>query len=266
MNIRRISLVAFSPCRTTLASLRAIAAGCGCPVTEYDMTLPPARGTLREFGPDDLVLLGFPVYGGRLPRNAGEVFSALKGSDTPAVLAAVYGNRDYEDALLEMQHEARKRGFIAVAAAAPVAEHCMVPDVAANRPDAADAGILGRFGDAVTRYIRALSSPQDAGFSAPGEFPYRKEVMRANAAPKATEACTRCGTCVSVCPAGAIPAGGPEAADDEMCISCMACVKFCPESARKPVLPTLGQLRERLRATCMARKEPRFFPETIAPR
>lgn len=265
MRISRIHTVAFSPCRTTLATLRAIAAGFGGSVAEHDLTLPGARAGLLTFGPEDLVCIGFPVYGGRLPHNAGQVFAALKGAGTPAVLVAVYGNRDFEDALLEMQREAEAKGFIAIAATAPVAEHCIAPDVAAGRPDGKDTAILARFGTNVATYAAFLPSPAAANFTTPGEFPYRKDVIRANAAPKAAEGCTRCGACVKVCPTGAISPDAPEGADDAACIICMACIRACPGSVRRPAHPTYEKSREWLRATCMERKEPRFFPESVRP-
>lgn len=265
MRISRVHTVAFSPCRTTLATLRAIAAGFGGSATEHDLTLPGARAGLRHFGPEDLVCIGFPVYGGRLPHNADQIFAALQGESTPAVLVAVYGNRDFEDALLEMQREAAAKGFVAIAAAAPVAEHCIATEVAAGRPDARDAAILARFGEKVAAYAASLPSPVAAAFTAPGEFPYRKEIIRAKAAPTAAAGCIRCGTCVKVCPTGAITPDAPESADDAACIICMACIKACPETVRKPTHATYEKSREWLRATCMERKEPRFFPDDLRP-
>ena len=269
MQITRIALIAFSPCTTTLASLRAVGDGLGkalaLPVTEHDLTLPESRAGLYAFGPSELVVFGFPVYGGRLPRTAPEIFAAVRGNATPAVLAAVYGNRDYEDALLEMQREAESRGFIPFAATAPVAEHCMERSVAAGRPDAQDKDLLARFGEAAANHIRELASPADAAFTAPGVFPYRKEINQAACAPKAPEGCTRCGSCAAVCPTGAIVAATPETADDAACIRCMACVNTCPESARKPMIETFPQITAWLRENCAKRREPEFFPEACIP-
>lgn len=266
MRINRAHFVAFSPCGTTAAVLRRIAAGFSLPVTVHDLTLPAARETVLAFGPDDLVCIAFPVYGGRLPRNAGDIFAVLRGADTPALLVAAYGNRDYEDALLETQHKAETRGFVPIAAAAAVAEHCMAPRVAAGRPDAEDAAILARFGTAVETYAATLPSPSAAHFTAPGEFPYRKEINQTKGAPRAAEGCTRCGACVKVCPTGAIRAETPEEADDEACIRCMACIKACPESARKSTLPGFEQIVSWLQDNCAERREPEFFPEAVQPR
>ena len=55
-----------------------------------------------DFGPDDLVLFGVPVYGGRIPSPAVQTLRRMQGSRTPAVLVAAYGNREYDDALLEL--------------------------------------------------------------------------------------------------------------------------------------------------------------------
>ncbi|WP_428055973.1 hypothetical protein [Candidatus Avelusimicrobium alvi] len=86
-----------------------------------------------------------PVYGGRIPAAAKERFLQLKGTQTPAVLLAVFGNRDYDDALLEMCDLALAGGLVPAACAAPVAEHSIMHSVAAGRPDAADREKLAAF-------------------------------------------------------------------------------------------------------------------------
>ncbi len=43
--------------------------------------------------------------------------------------------------------------------------------------------------------------------------------------------CTGCGSCVEVCPAGAITVDRIAAIDAEACLECGACVDECPNEA-----------------------------------
>lgn len=46
----------------------------------------------------------------------------MKGNNTPAIIAAVYGNRHYDDALLQMKDILTEQGFYVIAAGAFIAE------------------------------------------------------------------------------------------------------------------------------------------------
>ena len=50
----------------------------------------------------DIVVVAAPVFGGRIPTFMTEQLKALKGNGKKAITLAVYGNRHYDDALLEM--------------------------------------------------------------------------------------------------------------------------------------------------------------------
>ena len=50
-----------------------------------------------------------PVYAGRVPALAVERLKGMKTSGVKCVIVAVYGNRAYEDALVEMQDVATER-------------------------------------------------------------------------------------------------------------------------------------------------------------
>ena len=52
--------------------------------------------------------------------------SFLKGNGARAVLLVVYGNREYEDTLLELSDVMEAAGFSPVAAVAAVAEHSIM--------------------------------------------------------------------------------------------------------------------------------------------
>src|SRR5262245_12820212 len=106
MSFKNLTLVYFSPTGTTRRTMQNIATGIGLPVLEIDRTSVLSRKTSHQFGPGDLVVIALPVYGGRLPRISGDFFNGLRAANTPTALVALYGNRHYDDALLELKNEA----------------------------------------------------------------------------------------------------------------------------------------------------------------
>ena len=139
MEIRNVTTNFFSPTGSTRRLVSMISKTFPSIPREVDFTPYTQRGLSMDFGPDDLVLFGVPVYGGRIPSPAVQTLRRMQGSRTPAVLVAAYGNREYDDALLELADIAAANGFIPFAAAALIAEHSIMHSVAAGRPDAQDA-------------------------------------------------------------------------------------------------------------------------------
>ena len=123
MEIRTVTACYFSPTDTTKKTVEAIAHGIRPVINILDLTLPSAREAQYHFGPEDLLVIGAPVYGGRIPLVEEEAIRHIHGSCTPVVLAAVYGNRAYEDALLELRDLLSCQGFIPAAAGAFIGEH-----------------------------------------------------------------------------------------------------------------------------------------------
>ena len=81
--------------------------------------------------------LPYPFTGGSVAPLALERLQGLHGDGTPVVLLAVYGNRDYEHALDDLDRFMTERGFVTVAAGTFVGEHSYsTPQtpVAAGRP------------------------------------------------------------------------------------------------------------------------------------
>ncbi len=58
-----------------------------------------------------LTIIGVPVYTGRVALEAVRGIQRFKAKNAPAVLVVVYGNREYEDALLELQDIVVEAGF-----------------------------------------------------------------------------------------------------------------------------------------------------------
>lgn len=146
MEIRTVTACYFSPTDTTKKTVEAIARGIRPVIQILDLTPPAARENPYHFGPEDLLVIGAPVYGGRIPLVEEEAIRHIHGSCTPVVLAAVYGNRAYEDALLELRDLLSCQGFIPVAAGAFIGEHSFGNTIAAGRPDAEDLAKCADFG------------------------------------------------------------------------------------------------------------------------
>ena len=113
---------------------KQIALSTGCAVGELSLNRPDDRAARYHFGAEDLLVLAYPVYGGRMPALLEETMTHLAGESTPAVVLAVYGNRAYEDALLEGVERLQKQGFVPIAAGAFVAEHTYTSALAGGRP------------------------------------------------------------------------------------------------------------------------------------
>lgn len=143
----------------------------------------------------DLVVFAAPVFGGRIPSVAAERLNELDGTGKKAVTLVVYGNRAYEDALLELNDIAENRGFQVIALAALVAQHSMAPEVAKGRPDDQDSrSILVFSGKVLDKMESGVESP----VKVPGNHPY-KDMMHMPATPISLPSCNQCGECESVC-------------------------------------------------------------------
>lgn len=207
--------------------------------------------------PEDVCLVAVPSYGGRVPAVAAERLATLRGNGARAVLVCVYGNRAWEDTLLELKDVLSLAGFGAVAAVAAVAEHSIMRQFGTGRPDAADAEELRRFGGEIRQHLESGDLPLVA---VPGNRPYRKyDGLPMH--PVSGKNCVACNLCVRECPVGAIPEGHPEAVDGKRCITCMRCVAVCPNQNRRinPVL--LAAASAKMKKVLSGRKENQLFLE-----
>lgn len=204
----------------------------------------------------DLSVMAVPVFGGRVPAAAVERIRELNGEGKRAVTLAVYGNRAYEDALLEVNDAVEECGFQIAASAALIAQHSIVTFVAENRPDEADAREIREFAQEVEK---KLQMEQTEKIQVPGSRPY-KDGMKGGSTPMTLDTCTKCGRCVSVCPVGAIDKNsGGITTDAGKCILCMACTVKCPEHARILPPPMKAVMDEKLGVLKDIRKENEFF-------
>lgn len=257
MNTKQVYAVYFSPTGGTRTYVEGIAARLDKNYQTIDLTNPETRAKTYSFSADDLVLLGAPVYGGRLPQVRDGIFDRLQGNRTPAVWMVSYGNREFDDALLEEQEIFTKQGFIGIAAAAWIAPHTFSAQIAEGRPDAADKARMDEFAEKLRKKLEG--ELLDISLSLPGNRPY-KTFAGMPLHPVADEACTECGGCAAVCPTSAIDREHPKDVDGDLCINCFACVKHCPQQARGIEHPMFRQTVQKLEGNLLnRRKEPEFF-------
>lgn len=246
----KINVLYFSPTGGTKRTAQHLAGALGGETLYTDLTVHPAQSA-----PADAAVIAVPSFGGRVPPLAAQRIRQLKGGGAPAVLLCVYGNRAYEDCLVELQDLASEAGFRVVAAVAAIAEHSIARQYAAGRPDAQDLARLSAFGEAIREKLACgeLTEPE-----LPGNRPYKPfGVLPMLPAP--TGGCVSCGVCAKECPAQAIDPQDVSKVNKDACISCMRCIAVCPHSARQLPPEMLDVLSNKLAKVCADRKENELY-------
>lgn len=197
-----------------------------------------------------LALIAMPSFGGLAPQLALDRLSKIKANGCKCVIVAVYGNRAYDDTLIQMKDYSEKSGFQVIAAISAVAEHSIIHAYASERPNASDIKQLSSFGEKV---LEKAAENSNNNISVPGNRPYKK--AGAAMVPKASSSCASCSACAKVCPAGAIDSSNPRTVDKSKCIGCMRCVSVCPVKARSinPIMAKIVSLV--LKKACSVSKE-----------
>lgn len=232
----KIHTVFFSPTNTTKKIVNEIALQLNPNFSEVNISLPKDRSIEREFTDKDLVIIGSPVYAGRIPKLIEDYYKTFKGNKTIVIPIVLYGNREYDDALLEMKDIFSDRGFITIAGAAFIGEHSYTNELATNRLDAKDLKIARQFGLEIKEKLdRIILNPaflDRINLEVKGNYPYRVRKDTLPIGPKTLDSCIECGICKSHCPVSAISENDYKVVIEEECIECFSCVKRCNVKAK----------------------------------
>ena len=265
MKIESQKLIYFSPTGTTKKVVENIAKGTGLKVTEdIDFTSIKNRKEGLHFG-SELVIIGAPVYSGRIPIDALNLLKSLKAENTPAILVVVYGYRAYDLALIELKEVAESVGFKGIAAAAFIGEHSFATKelpIANDRPDSDDVTDALEFGSQVINSLESVLL-DNCSLEVPGTLPLpERQPFPIPIVPETSDnRCTLCGICAEVCPNSAISRGNSKQIDADRCIKCCACIKECPEDAKRFNHEMFNKISAQLSdlATSGERKEAEVF-------
>lgn len=246
MKFHTVWEVYFSATGTTKQVVTTIAASlaqqAGVPLKTADFTIPAGRATPLVFEEGDLVIFGTPVYAGRVPNLLIKFVATAQGNGAMAVPVVLYGNRAYDDALMELRNTLEAGGFRTVAGAAFVGEHAFTHSLAAGRPNQEDLAIAQEFARQVAEKVAHLESfDHHTPVPVQGNDPigpyYQPRDRAGNAIDirkvkvKTNENCVKCKRCAKHCPMGSISMENPMEITG-ICIKCNSCVKKCPKGAK----------------------------------
>ncbi len=217
----KISKIYFSPTGNTKKSVDAMAAALESVCQDYDVTVEAAI-TQCVFTSEDFAIIGMPVYGGRIPKVAAVRLSRFKGNQTPCIIVVTYGNRHYDDALLELDDLAETQGFMVKGAAALIGRHTF-GEIQTDRPDSNDLA-------ADKEFARRAAENKNTKIHISGNRPYRDGGNGGSFRPLTSNTCTSCGLCAKDCPTHSI--GEDFKTIDDHCISCFRCIRNCPVGAK----------------------------------
>lgn len=242
-----------------------LAKSIGGTVIPQSFTLPKERQAPLVCNQGEVTILALPVYAGRLPNVLAKFLETIKSSGALCVPVVVYGNRNFDEALMEGRLVLEQGGGQVIGGGAFVAQHSFSKILGQGRPDAED------FLE-VEAFARALAAKILVGDSSvanlPGHIPlapyytprdrHGHGIDIRKVTPKVGESCINCGLCASSCPMGSIdPVDVRNMVG--ICIKCCACEKNCPVQAR--YFDDAGYVyhREELEAMYTRRAKPAWF-------
>ena len=171
------------------------------------------------------------------------VQNSIHGEGTLAVPVVLYGNRNFDDGLMELKQVMTANGFLPIAGAAIVGEHSFSKILGAGRPDGEDMALVDQLAQQTAEKVKGLAALPAEPVQVEGCDPIRpyytprdrngepiKDFLKAKPVTD-LDKCVRCGLCARLCPMGAIDPNDVSQVVGK-CIKCCACVKKCPMGAK----------------------------------
>lgn len=264
MEIQLLKLAYFSPTGTTKTIVQGIAKGINPNTIELiDVTTPDKRKQSLITSENELLIIAVPVYMGRVPALLNDWLNAIQAQNTPTICVVVYGNRAYENALLELKDIVKGCGCVPIAGAAYIGEHSFSNDETPSRgrPNEDDLKHAKIFGQKIQEKLQSISSiSQVSDITVPGTYPYGgiTELWNVDFI-LVNDQCIECGTCAEMCPMGAIDSQDSKMIDQVKCITCCACIKRCPQNARSMKPGPVKDAQVRVNTLFREQKNPEYF-------
>lgn len=235
-------------------------------INSIDFTLPKARKKAVSFTNQDVLIIGVPVYAGRVPNVLLKYLNSITGNGALAVPVVVYGNRNYDDALIELKDILELNGFKVIGGGAFIGEHSFSKTLAKNRPDEEDMDIARDFANQI--YTKIITQDKIQTVVVNGAKPYRKHYIPKNkdgiavdirkVTPKTNSNCNDCKICAHICPMGSIDFEDVSKLNG-ICIKCGACIKKCPIDAKYYDDEDYLRHKHELEDNFTYRREPELF-------
>lgn len=168
--------IVFSPTGGTRKVSGLVAGALGKNTVTVDLADSGLDFSAVSMTEDDVAVISVPAYAGRIPAVVADRLGMVRGNGARAVLVCVYGNRAFEDTLVELEDVAKRAVFRVVAAVSAIAEHSVARQFAAGRPDAQDAAQLAEFAQQIQQKLLAEDA---SGPSIPGNRPYKQAEVTA---------------------------------------------------------------------------------------
>lgn len=272
MNLNSVQAIFFSPTKNTKKYCLRLAYYLGAEISSIlDLTTPEARKTLFPNLSGNLILVGAPIYAGRIPEQFTQSLRKIEGNNRLCIALAINGNVNVGDSLAELVWVLRNQGFKVIAAASFTGRHSFSHEhfpLAIERPDEEDFQQLKKFCAELSQKIKEIpdnpTENQLNSLEIHMEKPnidesvphpqYRAQKM-ALAPNRDEDKCISCKECYAACPVNAIDFISLEI-DENVCIRCFACVRTCKYLARNIQVSLPPNLKQRFEEAMKKRLNP----------